>query len=315
MQSRRSPMWAALLSVGIHGAIGFGLWWLSCYSLQEQNGPVDIDACVVVDDAAGRLYLPTTHLPMQSRESVRSHKPAEIGEESELFTATVRSAPKRDDSKANSSLSNKGSTEAADKSALGNANRYAARGSGNRNAAPAFYGVTASCRSVVFVVDRSLSMGLSGALREAKQETAACLERLPPDAAFQVILYNRHAEPLRVNGSTDLLLAEPANVSEVKRRIDNLRAEGATDHLRALKEAIHLKPDAIFVVTDADGLTQEGVDALTRMNLGMAAIHCIELANGSDDHGTPAFRRLAEANGGIYRLLDVNRKPDDRNPK
>jgi len=314
MQTSRSPLWAALLSVGIHGAIGFGLWWMSCYSLQEQVGPVEIDACVVIDDAAGRLYLPTSHSPMQSRDSVGAHKPAEIEEESEPFTATVRSAPARDDSKADLPA-NEGSTGTTDKAALGSADSNNMRGAGNRNAPTASYGVTASSRSVVFVIDRSLSMGLSGAFRQAKRETAACLAHLPRDAKFQVILYNRRAEPLRVNGSTGLLIAETANVSEVNRRIGDLRAEGGTDHLRALKEAIHLKPDAIFVVTDADGLTQEAVDAATRMNLGQAAIHCIELANGSDDRGSSAFRRLAKANGGTYRLVDVNRKSDERDSK
>jgi hypothetical protein len=164
---------------------------------------------------------------------------------------------------------------------------------------------------VIFVIDRSLSMGLSGAFRQAKRELTASLQQLPAGTAFQVILYNRHAEPLRVNGSTDLLIAEPVNVAEVERRLESLRAEGGTDHLRALKEAIHLKPDVVFMFTDADGLTREAVDAATRINVGKAAIHCIEVANGSDGRGSPAFRRLAEANGGTYRLVDVNWKRND----
>ena len=116
-----------------------------------------------------------------------------------------------------------------------------------------------------------------------------------------------------MSGSSQLVAAEQEYVTEVKHLIENLRAEGGTDHLRALKEAIHLKPDVIFMVTDADGLTQETVDGATRINNGKASIYCIEVTNGSDDRASPIFRRLAEANRGAYRLVNVRHSSDETN--
>jgi hypothetical protein len=314
LKANRLALWAALLSVGIHGVIAFGLWWLSSHTVLDRNSPVEFDACVVIDDDASQLYLPSPRSSMLARSIIGRQGPSEGEAVSPPFTATVRSAPSREDSPADPPA-NEGSRKATGPPARANADRNGARGSGDGDASATYFGVTAKGRSVVLVIDRSLSMGLSGAFRQAKRETAACLEHLPPDAKFQVVLYNRQAEPLRVNGSTNLLCAESAIVAEVEQRIENLRAEGATDHLRALKEAIHLKPDVIFVVTDADGLTLEAVNVATRINLGKATIHCIEVATGSDDRGSTVFRHLAEANAGVYRLVNVSRKPDENSPK
>jgi hypothetical protein len=291
--------------------VGLGLWWLSYRTVPERTSALEFDTCVLVDDNAGVLRLRSSHSPTGAKKLAPQGQ-SEGEEETEPFSATVRPPRSLDASRADP-IPDQRTREATDPSARGNPYAGGASGSGNRDGVGAYFGQAAKGQSVVFVIDRSLSMGLSGALRLAKRETAACLEQLSPAVKFQVIFYNRHAEPLRMNGSSQLRAAEPEYVTEVKHLIENLRAEGGTDHLRALKEAIHLKPDVIFMVTDADGLTQETVDGATRINNGKASIYCIEVTNGSDDRASPIFRRLAEANRGAYRLVNVRHSSDETN--
>src|SRR5581483_7459538 len=64
---------------------------------------------------------------------------------------------------------------------------------GNSNGGPpgaSFFQVASPARSVVYVLDRSGSMGPSGALERAKAELLLSLRRLPPEMLFQVIAYN-----------------------------------------------------------------------------------------------------------------------------
>ena len=50
-------------------------------------------------------------------------------------------------------------------------------------------------------------MGLNGGLAAARRELLASLARLPADCRFQVILYNRFAEPLPLGGGGALVPA------------------------------------------------------------------------------------------------------------
>jgi hypothetical protein len=159
-----------------------------------------------------------------------------------------------------------------------------------------------SARRVVYVVDRSLSMGLNGALARARRELLAGIAGLAPATRFQVILYNRQAEPLHVDGQSGYLSADESTLATVTREVEHVLATGNTDHARALKAALRLEPDVLFLVTDADDLTDAQVREVTRLNNGRTAIHAIELSQHQESAGGP-LRRLAEMNGGTYRRV------------
>ncbi len=169
-------------------------------------------------------------------------------------------------------------------------------------ARPALLQAPPAARSVVYVLDRSLSMGLNGALARARRETLAGLARLPEGACFQVILYNRQAEPLRVGGRSGLLPADGPTREAVARELDRVAAAGNTDHARALRQGLLLRPDVLFLVTDADDLSDRDVLEVTRLNAGRTAIHAVELTRGRDDADGP-LRRLAALNGGTCRRV------------
>lgn len=172
-------------------------------------------------------------------------------------------------------------------------------------ATTAFFQVATQARSVVYVIDRSGSMGNAGRLALARRELQASLERLPETARFQVIPYNRRAEPLRINGQSGLVTASAENKRAALALVDNLIPEGSTEHQAALQQALLLHPEAIYFLTDADDLLPDQVRALTRLNQGRASIHAIELTAAHRAAHAMPLHVLARDNHGEYRGVDV----------
>jgi von Willebrand factor type A domain len=168
-------------------------------------------------------------------------------------------------------------------------------------AATAFFGVPAIGKSVVFVLDRSASMGLDGRLDRARRELAVSLRRLPPSARFQVIVYNKVAERVRVSGMVGLLPATPEAIEEAIAAVNRLPAEGGSEHVNALTEALSLVPDVIYFLTDEDDLETRDVQAVTRKNHGRVCIHalCLVPAAGAES----PMQMLARGNRGAFKVV------------
>ncbi len=171
----------------------------------------------------------------------------------------------------------------------------------------AFFQVPAQGRSIVYVIDRSSSMGDQGRLALARRELLASLDRLDPPARFQIIAYNRHAEALRIGNRVELLSASAENKQLAARFLESLVAEGGTDHGPALDQAVALHPDVIYFLTDADDLKANDVRAITQLNRGRSAIHTIELSTANRDRAEMPMHILARTNGGNYRAVEVAR--------
>jgi hypothetical protein len=163
----------------------------------------------------------------------------------------------------------------------------------------AFFQIPTQGKSIVYVIDRSGSMGSDGCLAVAKRELLASLERLPSSVRFQVIAYNRSAVPLCIHGQYGLIFATEENKQSVARLLEGIHAEGGTDHLSALKQAMALGPDVIFFLTDADELRPDEVRKVSFLNHGRSVIHAIGLGQ---QHGLP-LNSLAQANQGVYRAV------------
>jgi hypothetical protein len=168
-------------------------------------------------------------------------------------------------------------------------------------AATAFFGVPAVGKSVMFVLDRSASMGLDGRLDRARRELAASLRRLPPTARFQVIAYNKAADPVRLLGCAGLLPATPNAVEAVIAAVERLPAEGGSEHAKALIAAIDLGPDVIYFLTDEDDLESRDVLAVTRHNRGRVSIHALCLVPPGG--GESPMQRLARDNRGLFQVV------------
>jgi hypothetical protein len=166
-----------------------------------------------------------------------------------------------------------------------------------------FFGVPAQGQRIVYVLDRSCSMGLQGALTAARHELEASLARLPATAWFQVIEYNTSAAPLL--GGKTLLPATPENIGLATAALEALAPARGTLHLEALLMALALQPDAIYFLTDADELNPTDCAQVTRANAGTSMIHTFELTIANRGHPDMPMQRLARDNHGTYQAIDL----------
>jgi hypothetical protein len=162
--------------------------------------------------------------------------------------------------------------------------------------------VPPTAKSVVFVLDHSVSMGIRRKLDFARRELIASLRRLPPSVRFQVIDYNDFPETLIVDGQHDLLPAEPAIVAKAISLLQTIEAAGKTNHLAALHRGIGLHPDVLYLLTDADDLKPEEVASVTRWNQ-RTILHTIELTRRRTTQPDSPLARLARDNRGTYRRV------------
>jgi hypothetical protein len=168
-----------------------------------------------------------------------------------------------------------------------------------------FFNIEAQGRTFVYVIDRSSSMGPGGGLRAAREELVRSLAQLPPMARFQVIVYNRHAEPL-LPSRPEWLEVTRENLEAVAVRLAELPAEGGTDHLPALRRAFSLCPDVIFFLTDADDLTVNLLREVARLNAGRhTVVHAIEMSLRNRDRPEMPMHVLSHGNGGTYRAVEI----------
>jgi len=161
---------------------------------------------------------------------------------------------------------------------------------------------------VTYLIDHSLSMGESGALKRAREEVVASLHALAPGARFRIIAYNQVATPLL---SGEWLTPDEPTLAAAERRLNELSASGRTDHVRALRQALLTRPELLFWVTDADELSESAVREVTRLNNGGASVHVLELAAGRGDPDS-LLVRLAKDNRGTHRRIAPESRPERR---
>jgi hypothetical protein len=170
--------------------------------------------------------------------------------------------------------------------------------------ATTFFDVPACGRRIVYLIDASSSMGPSGALALATRELLASLRRLPADTCFQVLTYNSRVTPL-LPRYPEGVPASPLMIDRVEHALRDLEPIGATDHGRALREALGLRPDVLFFLTDADDLTQEHLRVAAQSNRGGTVIHVIELTTRHRGRPAMPMQVLARDHRGTYHAVDL----------
>jgi hypothetical protein len=162
--------------------------------------------------------------------------------------------------------------------------------------------VPGTARRIVYLVDRSVSMGPSGALATAVQEVAASLRTLPPNALFQVFPYNNLAEPLKLDGQRGLAPADPAIIENAIEQLAHVQPSGPTDSAQALSCAFQLRPDVVLLLTDADELTATRLPSLRRTR-GQAILHVVELSRNESAQPDGPLAQFARGPRDSYRKV------------
>ncbi|HUG90907.1 MAG TPA: hypothetical protein VML55_08745 [Planctomycetaceae bacterium] len=177
-----------------------------------------------------------------------------------------------------------------------------------------FFGAKDRASQVVYVLDCSGSM--SGApLAEAKARLVASLESLDSTQRFQIIFYNQSPSIMTLRGEQrpELYWATDINRTLARQFIASVDANLGTDHMPALLQALSLKPEVLYLLTDADQpqLSARELNRIRSTNAGRTRIHTIEFGEGSqgsrrlDPTSGNFLEVLAEQNGGTYRYQDV----------
>ena len=113
------------------------------------------------------------------------------------------------------------------------------------------HGALPSGQTVVYILDRSTSMGLDRETFDAaRSAVVATVQALPEDARFQVIAYSGAA--VRLLPGEDLPKKSDALCEALVEALDGLTPEGESRHEVALRAAMRLGADSLVFITDAD---------------------------------------------------------------
>ena len=172
-----------------------------------------------------------------------------------------------------------------------------------------FFGARDHAHSFAYVIDCSGSMESHNSLRVAKREMLASVNQLPPDAQFAVIFYNLNPRMLAdPQGQRGLMAATAPNKARVQTQLATIAPEGGTDHMSALREALKLKPEVIFFLTDADLMSNNDVNEILA-EVGSTRIQAVEFGQGTELGQRTPLGRLATTTGGSYLYIDVSHFP------
>ena len=177
---------------------------------------------------------------------------------------------------------------------------------GYASAGTELFGTVATGSRFIYVFDKSGST--SGApMKAAKRELLASLQKLNRVQQFQIIFYDRRPHALTLAGNARLFWADDESMQLAETFIRRVEAGGGTNHYDALRKALGLNPDVVFLFTDADEptLKDEELERLKRTNRS-ATIHTFEFGIGRKTSADDNFlKRLAAENGGDYSYVDL----------
>jgi hypothetical protein len=176
-----------------------------------------------------------------------------------------------------------------------------------------FFGVKASGRRFVFIVDSSNSMR-GGKFDAAKEELMYAIRRLSKEQAFYIIFFDQNAERMLLPPSTEPeLLPVPAtaqNINRAQKWVDSVVNELRTDPYDAVKFAVEMVPDAIYLLTDGKftdrGLTERFlkdnnlIDDPLEGRRPKVVIHTICFWQKD---GEETLQAIAKDYGGTYRFV------------
>lgn len=118
-----------------------------------------------------------------------------------------------------------------------------------KDAKAEFFGVEAKGKSFVFVVDTSGSMMQNDRYLRCRTELLRSIGALKYQQKYYVVFFNHTTFPMPEH---KLVEARPAQITKTQEWCKLAIPAGGTDPWDGLAQALHLKPDAIYLLTDGD---------------------------------------------------------------
>ncbi|MEZ6096930.1 MAG: hypothetical protein R3C03_22365 [Pirellulaceae bacterium] len=172
------------------------------------------------------------------------------------------------------------------------------------------FGVEGTGSRFVYLFDRSASMDDFDArpLRAAKRELIQSLQSIGEVQQFQIIFYNDKTLYFRRSGVSETMHYGTESIrNQAVQFVRSITSDGGTDHLTALKAALQLGPDVVFLLTDAaGGFTSDEINRVDDWNRAGSVINAIEFGDGKKSpNGDRSLETLARRNRGQYLYKDI----------
>jgi hypothetical protein len=164
-----------------------------------------------------------------------------------------------------------------------------------------FFGSKGKGKSFVYVVDCSGSMYGSRFVR-AKSELVRSINRLTPEQKFYVYFFNDRTFPLfDPKPAKGMLPANKPNLQRASAWIRNREPESTTNPNMALQQALEMKPEVIFLLTDGElDDPVEVREMIKKFNKTNVVIHTIAFEN---PEGAMTLETIAKENNGTFRFV------------
>jgi hypothetical protein len=164
-----------------------------------------------------------------------------------------------------------------------------------------FFGTKGAGKSFVYVVDMSGSM-YGDRFARAKSELIKSINKLSAEQKFYVFFFNDRTFPLfEPKPAKGMIPANKSNKERAGRWIGLRRAESTTNPNYALQQALEMKPEVIFLLTDGELDEPEAVRQMIRNhNKSNVVIHTIAFEN---EEGGLTLESIAKENHGTYRFV------------
>jgi hypothetical protein len=175
-----------------------------------------------------------------------------------------------------------------------------------------FFGVKATGKTFVYIVDCSPSMRRDNAFDFAKQEITRSLQSMKPSQRFSILFFGKEVERLEFSPGQPEEFPVPATPENVEKTLRwmarcSIQKEGLPPN-DALDLAIAMQPDGVFLLFDGDtrvdvpkhlGQANRSTDILTSGE-PRVPIHVVHFFL---DEFAPAMQRVAAENLGTYRFI------------
>ncbi|MCA9135947.1 MAG: VWA domain-containing protein [Planctomycetales bacterium] len=191
--------------------------------------------------------------------------------------------------------------------------RGRATGTTGQGTRGSFFGIEASGKDFVYIVDRSGSMN-GNRYRRAIDELKRSIGELSGDQRFFVVLFSSSSDPMFGGSqSTEMLNATEDNKKKLEHWLDTIRTGGGTNPNSSLRMAINMNPSAVFMLSDGEfteskskrraGVLESGgvTHSIVLSARGKVPIHAIAF---EDPRSCANMKRLAEISGGEYRYVN-----------
>lgn len=171
------------------------------------------------------------------------------------------------------------------------------------------FGVQGKGSKFIYVFDRSASME-GRPLAAAKKQLLESLQSLETVHQFHIIFFNTKTQSFDISGGGHrIAFASDRNKKLAGNFVGGITADGGTDRMYALREALNFAPNVIFFLTDADdAMSASEMAELARANRRVQASICV-IEFGKKPAPTPNnfLSRLAHDNGGQYGYVDTTK--------